>query len=262
VGVVMSRWILVVDDSATVRMSLGRCLRDEGYTVVEAEDAAAGFARVAEHRPDLILLDLMMPGMNGPQFLRSLRENPAYSDVPVIVITGVRGLTIHPASLGVSEVVEKPFDADELLNKIALALYRVPSRPLDAPVVPARSWSDVPVPSDKPVVLAVDHNHSEVCLRQLDDCLSTHGRALVALTRVTPQVRRLARALRPSAIVLDRIEAEEEPIVEAMRADTELTDSTIIVLARPQTPWPYQHGNRWVSGPIDAELLHCLDQLG
>ena len=66
----------------------------------------------------------MMPGMNGRQFLQALRNDPAYEQVPVLIMTAVHGLEVNLASIGASEVVEKPFHVEELLNKVALAVYR------------------------------------------------------------------------------------------------------------------------------------------
>src|SRR5690349_5872283 len=122
--------VLVVDDEPMVRKTLGQVLTDEGYVVDLAVDGETALERVHAARPDAILLDLMMPGMNGRQFLQALREEPAYAMVPVMIMTAVHGLAANLATLGASEVVEKPFDVDELLNKVALAVYR--SRELSA----------------------------------------------------------------------------------------------------------------------------------
>src|SRR5262245_48275712 len=111
--------ILVVDDEPMVRQSIGVFLQDEGYIVDLASDGVDALAKIAEHRPDAILLDIMMPNMNGRQLLRALRDDPRYVDLPVVVMTAVRGLTVQPGALGTSEVVEKPFDINELLNKLA-----------------------------------------------------------------------------------------------------------------------------------------------
>ena len=115
--------VLVVDDEPMVRDTLGQVLTDEGYVVDLAVDGETALERVHAMRPDAILLDLMMPGMNGRQFLQALRDEPAYATVPVMIMTAVHGLEIS-ANLGASEVVEKPFNVDELLNKVALAVYR------------------------------------------------------------------------------------------------------------------------------------------
>src|ERR1041385_7937687 len=114
--------ILVVDDEPMVRETLGQMLSDEGYVVDMAVDGEEALACVKAARPDVILLDLMMPGMNGRQFLQALRDDAAYASVPVLIMTAVHGLEIS-ATLGASDVVEKPFNVDELLNKVALAVY-------------------------------------------------------------------------------------------------------------------------------------------
>src|SRR5512140_1090862 len=116
--------VLVVDDEPMVRETLGRVLRDEGYDVDLAIDGNHALECVHAARPDAILLDLMMPGMNGRQFLQELRADPAYAHVPVLLMTAVHGMSVNLAQLGASEVVEKPFEAEDLLNKVALAVYR------------------------------------------------------------------------------------------------------------------------------------------
>ncbi len=81
------RPILVVDDDADVRLLLGRMLERAGYAVVEAEHGRAALARLAEVTPELILLDLMMPEMDGFEFLDELRRVPAGRSIPVVVFT-------------------------------------------------------------------------------------------------------------------------------------------------------------------------------
>src|SRR6186997_37289 len=98
--------VLVVDDEPMVRETLGQVLTDEGYVVDFAVDGETALERVHAARPDVILLDLMMPGMNGRQFLQALRDDPMYATVPVLVMTAVHGLEVR---LDASDVVEKPF---------------------------------------------------------------------------------------------------------------------------------------------------------
>jgi len=80
-----ARQVLVVDDEAQVRDVIGRLAGRLGYRVRQASDGEAGLARVREARPDLILLDLVMPGMNGPQFLARLRAD--HPTLPVVIVT-------------------------------------------------------------------------------------------------------------------------------------------------------------------------------
>ncbi|MCA1845072.1 MAG: response regulator [Actinobacteria bacterium] len=79
--------ILVVEDDDATREMLNRMLEREGFTVAEAADGRAGLERLAEHRPSLILLDLLMPQMNGFEFLAELQARPEWQSIPVIVVT-------------------------------------------------------------------------------------------------------------------------------------------------------------------------------
>src|SRR5215470_4154014 len=115
--------VLVVDDEPMLRDTLGQTLSAEGYVVDLAVDGQTALEKVRAARPDAILLDLMMPGMNGRQFLQALRDEPSYASIPVMIMTAVHGLEIS-ATFGALEVVEKPFNVDDLLNKVALAVYR------------------------------------------------------------------------------------------------------------------------------------------
>src|SRR5215469_16202849 len=87
--------VLVVDDEPMVRDTLGQVLAEEGYVVDLAVDGADALARVRVARPDAILLDLMMPGINGRQFLEELRTYPEYRAVEVLIMTAVHGLEIN-----------------------------------------------------------------------------------------------------------------------------------------------------------------------
>jgi DNA-binding response OmpR family regulator len=185
-----------------VRDTLGQVLTDEGYVVDTAVDGEDALACVKAARPDAILLDLMMPGMNGRQFLQALRNEPAYEQVPVLIMTAVHGLEVNLASIGASEVVEKPFDVDDLLNKVALAVYR--SRDADrvahSPYVVGPA-EPTPEPVDRGVILLVEHDRTR--LQRLDVTLSERGYTVVSMTRAPAQLTRLARALRPRAILLE-----------------------------------------------------------
>jgi DNA-binding response OmpR family regulator len=214
--------VLVVDDEPMVRETLGQVLSDEGYVVDLAVDGETALERVHAARPDAILLDLMMPGMNGRQFLQALREEPAFAEVPVMIMTAVHGLEVNMATLGASEVVEKPFNVDELLNKVALAVYRSreaqPTSPQPLPTVAAAPESAPE--KERGVVLLVEHDRSR--LQQLDMMLSARGYTVVSMTRALVQLSRLARALRPRAILLD---SRSEGIDEVVR---ELADSSVL----------------------------------
>lgn len=233
VGVGKGGRILVVDDEPMVRDTLGQVLADEGYVVDTAVDGEDALDRVQAARPDAILLDLMMPGMNGRQFLQALRTDPAYAQVPVLIMTAVHGLEVNLASIGASEVVEKPFNVDDLLNKVALAVYR--SR--DADRVSHGTFvatpTELPVePVDRGVVLVVDQDRAR--LQQLDLMLSERGYTVVSMTRALAQMSRLARALRPHAILLELTSEGVQDVARELRSGMELVPIPVLVYARGQ----------------------------
>jgi two-component system response regulator MprA len=224
--------VLVVDDEPMVRETLGQVLTDEGYVVDLAVDGETALERVHAARPDAILLDLMMPGMNGRQFLQALRNDPAYAHVPVMIMTAVIGLEVNLATLGASEVVEKPFDVDELLNKVALAVYRARESSTTTgpfPVVPVVVPEPVPE-KERGVVLLVEHDRSR--LQQLDMMLSARGYTVVSMTRALVQLSRLARALRPRAILLDSVSEGVDDVVRELADSSVLEQIPILVFSR------------------------------
>jgi CheY-like chemotaxis protein len=113
----MSRPILVVEDDTGIREMLVECLTDAGYPVVEASNGQSALALLRGGlAPALILLDLIMPLMNGQEFLSSLRAEPAVFTAPVVILTADQREQAHAARLGVAAVVPKPMDLDILLS--------------------------------------------------------------------------------------------------------------------------------------------------
>ena len=121
----MARKILIIDDEDDIREVASLSLETvAGWEVVQASSGAQGVARAAEHKPDAILLDVMMPGMDGPTTFRELRKNPATASIPVLLLTAkVQGSDQRRfADLGVEAVLFKPFDPMTLPAQIANAL--------------------------------------------------------------------------------------------------------------------------------------------
>jgi len=113
--------VLVVDDDPSIRLMLKEVLRDEGYTVSVAANGREALAQLEHDRPDLILLDLMMPEMDGRQFCHAIapRQQSPEERVPVMVLTADRASREEVRSLGVDGYVTKPFDLDKLLDEVA-----------------------------------------------------------------------------------------------------------------------------------------------
>ena len=126
----MSDTILVIDDQANVRTLLKDYLSNQGYRVVQAQDGQQGLFVARHEHPDLVLLDIMMPNMDGFQFLSAFRKE---SDIPVIVVTArdEETDTVLGLELGADDFVVKPFRMRELVARIRANLRRQgqPSEP-------------------------------------------------------------------------------------------------------------------------------------
>jgi len=108
--------ILVVEDEAALRKTTAAALELCGHMVLGAETGLEALAQVDEEHPDLVLLDLQMPDMNGWEFLERFRAQPAFADVPVVVMSAAH--RIDADSLDVQAIFAKPFDLDELLDAV------------------------------------------------------------------------------------------------------------------------------------------------
>jgi two-component system, chemotaxis family, chemotaxis protein CheY len=114
--------ILVIDDEPAVRRLLTDLLDGEGYVVSEAPDGIRGLDRAQHVSPDLIIVDLMMPVMNGWAFAEACRRRDICCDVPIIAISAMFDLKSAAATLdplGVRAYLPKPFDVDMLLSLVA-----------------------------------------------------------------------------------------------------------------------------------------------
>lgn len=113
--------VLVIDDSKTELMFLTDLLQKQGYQVRTAENAQEAQARLSEEKPDLILMDVVMPGQNGFQLTRAIARDAKYADVPIIMCTSKNQETDRVWGLrqGASDYITKPVNAQELQSKIA-----------------------------------------------------------------------------------------------------------------------------------------------
>jgi twitching motility two-component system response regulator PilH len=112
--------ILLVDDSKTELHFLSDLLTKRGYAVRTAEDGEDAMRRLEEDKPDLILMDVVMPGQNGFQLTRAITRDTRFADVPVIMCTSKNQETdrVWGMRQGARDYIVKPVDADELISKI------------------------------------------------------------------------------------------------------------------------------------------------
>ncbi len=130
----MSDLVLVIDDDPDVRSVVDITLRLAGFDVATAPDGETGLEEALKRRPDLILLDLMMPRMDGYEVCRRLRADGRLSHIPIIMLTAKAQLTDKIAGLehGADDYVTKPFDTEELAARVQATLRRA----LDSRSVP------------------------------------------------------------------------------------------------------------------------------
>jgi CheY-like chemotaxis protein len=115
--------LLIVDDEVAILEALTDILSVEGYEVTTAANGAEGLKRATDERPDLILLDLMMPVMDGQEMLRRLKEDPNLRTIPVVVMSAGR---VTKAELQGSRFLAKPFELDDLLETVTAELHTEP----------------------------------------------------------------------------------------------------------------------------------------
>ena len=116
----MKNIILVVDDEQDVREFLCELLEDQGYTVSLAVDGHEALEKIKQEKPDLILLDLLMPKETGTDLYRRIHQKKEFEDVPVIVISGLPGR--HLAVSKSVPVFDKPIDEKMLLDEVKKAI--------------------------------------------------------------------------------------------------------------------------------------------
>jgi two-component system cell cycle response regulator len=116
--------VLSVDDSRTIRLIVTRAFMPYDCVVIEAANGEEGLAAAAREKPDLILLDITMPVMDGVTMLAKLKEDDELKQMPVIMLTAESGRenVLHISKLGVQDYLVKPFRAEQLIEKAARAV--------------------------------------------------------------------------------------------------------------------------------------------
>ena len=112
--------VMVIDDSKTIRRTAETLLKKEGCDVVTAEDGFDALAKIADHKPDIIFIDIMMPRLDGYQACALIKHNEVFKNTPVIMLSSKDGLFDRARGriVGSEQYLTKPFTKDELLSAI------------------------------------------------------------------------------------------------------------------------------------------------
>ncbi|MEH2237171.1 response regulator [Nostoc sp.] len=200
-----SKTILVVDDDANIRELLRQQLESEGYNVREAKDGVDAIHQIKIARPDLILLDVMMPQINGFDVAAVLKNDPQTADIPIIILSILENKE-RGYHIGIDRYLTKPIDPEKLLKEIGSLLSQGTS-------------------SKK--VLVVDKNAST--LKTLSDVLQTQGYSVIQASDPQEGINK-ARSAKPDMIIIDSIFSQEADMVKALRFEKDLENVFFIVL--------------------------------
>jgi len=124
----MAKVLIIDDEKLIVEMLAFRLSKVGGYQVVQAFDGDEGLKKAAEEKPDLVLVDIMMPRMDGYQFIINMKKDPALAAIPIIILTASVSLDLVNKALkaGVAGYIMKPFDPNKLMEKIKQVLAGPP----------------------------------------------------------------------------------------------------------------------------------------
>jgi two-component system phosphate regulon response regulator PhoB len=215
--------VLVVEDERDLQEVVGYNLRELGYEVVVSERGGPVPAMVREHRPDLVILDLMLPDMSGLEVCRNLKSDPATRSIPVVMVTakGAEVDRVVGFELGADDYVVKPFSVRELLLRIQAVLRRSLTGPVVATAATI-AFGRLRIDREAPSVLVDDREVTLTALELrllctlyerrnrvqsravlLDDVWSVSGEN--ATRTVDTHVKRLREKLGPVGVYIETI---------------------------------------------------------
>lgn len=198
--------ILVVDDDTNIRKLLRQQLENEGYNVREAKDGMDAIHQIKSTRPDLILLDVMMPQINGFDVAAVLKNDPETAEIPIIILSIVENKE-RGYHIGIDRYLTKPINTEKLLNEIGSLLSQGTS-------------------SKK--VLVVDKNSST--LKVLSDVLQAQGYSVLEASDPQDCINK-ALAAKPDMIIIDSILSQETDLMKTLRFEKGLENVFFIMLS-------------------------------
>jgi two-component system cell cycle response regulator len=221
----MNRTVLVIEDDH-LNMKLMRSLLGlGGYRMLEAAEAETGLRLAAEHRPDLILMDVHLPGLDGLTATRRLKQDPTLAAIPVIALTGLamEGDREKALEAGCQDYITKPINTRSFLDSLGTMLVPQANTARAAPVSPAaanRPYSKILVVDDDPMNVKLV---GAILSRDGYDCLNAYGGA---------EALALARQQAPDLIMLDIMmpEIDGYQVTRELKRDSATADIPVIVI--------------------------------
>lgn len=198
--------ILVVDDEPSIRSLLRQQLEDQGYIVREAADGMEAISQVKQMPPDLIILDVMMPAINGFDVAAVLKNNPTTMDIPIIILSIVEDKQ-RGWKLGVDCYLTKPIDSEKLLNNIEVLISRG---------------------SSPKKVMVVDQDASAI--KTLTEVLEAKGYSVVEALSGSECISK-ALAEKPDMIIVNSILSHQHDLVKTLRFEKGLENVVFLLLA-------------------------------
>jgi len=246
------RQILVIEDEPPIRRFLADVLGDAGYQVLQAADGMEGLKQLRRDRPDLIVLDLMLPGLSGWQFLEQSRPRLERLNIPVVILSAIEGKSDYPSALGAAAWLTKPIDIDRFIDAVETAVG--PSRTILRPATshqPTRNRSILMV-EDEDTIRNVIAEH-----------LAKEG-FLVRTARTLVDVEQTIAEDPPGLILLDLMLPDESGFgfLRRRQADVILASIPIVVLsaAPPDRLLEAKDlgADAFLSKPFDIDALTAL----
>jgi len=207
--------ILIVDDEKNIRTLLRRELEGVGYSVIEAQDGNEAIRLARAEKPDLITLDILMPGLDGFDVTTLLKQDEGTADIPIIILSIVEDEE-KGYQLGVDSYLTKPIDAERLLTTVSSLVVRGKQQEV----------------SPRKKILVIEENVGTV--RAIEEILKLKPYQIITGNNGQEGIQK-AREEHPDLIILsyDLYKAEDGEIVRALRTMDETCDSQIIVLTEP-----------------------------
>jgi DNA-binding response OmpR family regulator len=236
---------------------LADLLQDAGYAVAEAVDGFHGLEHLRHERPDLIVLDLMLPGMSGWQFLERSRTELEEANIPVVVLSAIKGGGDYPTSLGVAAWYTKPLDVDRFLA----AVQRLAGPPQVAPQLPSRSTGSTATVHRRILVI-----EDEAPLQDLlTEHLESDGYAVEVASTIDAARRRISED-RPDLILLDLMFPGQTgwDFLRERKSDPDLQRIRVLVISAAPKDRLLEAkelgADGFLSKPFDVDVLTALAQ--